>query len=111
MIDVMAIIQARMSSSRLPGKVMLTIGEKPMLQWVVNRTRRARAVDEVVVATTTDPSDDPISAFCKGLEIPVYRGSNLDVLDRFYQTAQEFKPNIIVRITADCPFVEGSAIG
>ncbi len=107
---VVAIIQARMSSSRLPGKVLLDIGNKPMLEWVVERVRRARTVHEVVVATTTDPLDDPVFAFCKSKDYRVGRGSVHNVFDRYYQAAKHFQADIIVRITADCPLVDPDLI-
>jgi spore coat polysaccharide biosynthesis protein SpsF len=84
----LAIIQARMSSSRLPGKVLLDIAGKPMIQHVIERTKRAQTVDSVLVATTSDPSDDPIAAFAAALNVPCYRGSLHDVLDRYYQAAK-----------------------
>jgi spore coat polysaccharide biosynthesis protein SpsF len=103
---VVAIIQARMSSSRLPGKVMQLIGGRPMLQWVVERARLAACVDEVMVATTTDPSDDTLFNFCRRNSYPLYRGSLYDVLDRFYNAALVSKAQIVVRITADCPLLD-----
>ncbi len=105
-----AIIQARMGSSRLPGKVMLDLGGKPMLQWVVERTRRATQVHQVMVATTDDPADDPIVAFCEAHNIPCYRGSTFDVLDRYYQAARSQLAEIVVRITADCPLIDPGLI-
>jgi len=110
MTKVIAIIQARLSSSRLPGKVLLPIGGRPMLEWVVKRTHRARNVSEVVVATTIDPSDNPIVAFCMGEGFHFTRGSSHDVLDRYYQTARDYGPEIIVRITADCPLIDPGLI-
>lgn len=105
-----AIIQARMSSSRLPGKVLLDLGGKPMLMRVIERTRRAETIDEVAIATTTDPADDPIEAFCRQHGYPVYRGSQFDVLDRFYQAARQFRADVVVRITADCPVIDPDVI-
>lgn len=105
-----AIIQARMSSSRLPGKVLQDIAGKPMLVRVVERTRRARTVDGVLIATTTDPLDDPIEALCRERGFPVYRGSMYDVLDRFYQAACQAKADVIVRVTADCPVIDPGVI-
>lgn len=105
-----ALIQARMNSSRLPGKVMLDIAGKPMIAHVIERTRRAKTVDQVVVATTVDPSDDAIENYCREHNIPVYRGSQFDVLDRFYQAAKQFGAEIIVRITADCPVMDPAVI-
>jgi spore coat polysaccharide biosynthesis protein SpsF len=104
--NICVIIQARMASSRLPGKVLLDLGGKPMLEWVVERSRRAETVNQVVVATTVDPSDDPVFAFCKQHEVQVVRGSVYDVLDRYYQTAKHNDADIIIRVTADCPLID-----
>lgn len=103
-------IQARMNSSRLPGKVLLDLGGKPMLERVIDRASRARRVDQVCVATTTDPSDDQIAAFCASRSIACYRGSQFDVLDRFYQAARQVGAEIIVRLTADCPVIDPALI-
>jgi spore coat polysaccharide biosynthesis protein SpsF len=105
-----AIIQARYASSRLPGKVLLDIGGQPMLVHVVERTQRARTVDKVVVATTSDTSDDAVEALCLQHGYLCYRGSNQDVLDRYYQTANTYKADVIVRITADCPLIDPNVI-
>jgi spore coat polysaccharide biosynthesis protein SpsF len=107
---VVAIIQARMASSRLPGKVMLDIAGKPMLQWVIERTRLSKRIEKVVVATTRDPADDPIAAFCEKNGIEYSRGSHHDVLDRFYQAAKQHEADVIVRITADCPVIDAAVI-
>ncbi len=101
-----AILQARMGASRLPGKPLLDLGGQPMLQRVVSRTRRARRLDEIVVATTTEAEDAVIAEYCRAEGIPVYRGSLHDVLDRFYQAACLRTAEIIVRVTADCPVVD-----
>jgi spore coat polysaccharide biosynthesis protein SpsF len=105
-----AIVQARRASSRLPDKVLLDIGGQPMLVRVVERTRRAKRVDAVVVATTTDPSDEAIEALCKSHSYPCYRGSMFDVLDRYYQAARQFGAEVVVRITADCPVIDPQVI-
>ena len=105
-----AIIQARMGSSRLPGKVLLDIAGKPMLRRVVERTMLAKTVDQVVVATTTEPSDDPVIEMCDALGYPCYRGSLYDVLDRYYQAARQYQARNIVRITADCPLIDPEVI-
>jgi spore coat polysaccharide biosynthesis protein SpsF len=101
-----AIIQARMSSTRLPGKVLKVAEGRTMLDRMVERVRRASQVDEVIVATTTDPSDEPIVELCRKLGIDVYRGSLQDVLDRFYQAAVLYHADIIVRLTGDCPLID-----
>jgi spore coat polysaccharide biosynthesis protein SpsF len=104
--NTVAIIQGRMASSRLPGKILLDIAGKPMLAHVVERARRARTVDQVVVATTTQPEDDAVEAYCRQAGIDCSRGSLQDVLDRFYQAALAFKADTIVRLTADCPLLD-----
>jgi spore coat polysaccharide biosynthesis protein SpsF len=101
-----AIIQARMSSSRLAGKVMLDIAGKPMLQHVIERAQRATLVDQVLVATTTDPGDDVLEQYCQAGGILCYRGSPLDVLDRFYQAALQSHADVIIRLTGDCPLLD-----
>lgn len=106
----LAIIQARMGSSRLPGKVLLDLAGKPMLQHVLERVRRARTVNEVLIATTTDPADDSIAAFSTEQGIACYRGAVHDVLDRYYQAARPFQPQVIIRITADCPLIDPALI-
>ena len=106
----LAIIQARMSSSRLPGKVLMDIAGRPMLQRVIERTMRAKTIDGIVLATTTDPSDDILEQFCHKKGIPCYRGSLPDVLDRYYQAARQFHAGVIVRLTADCPVIDPAVI-
>jgi spore coat polysaccharide biosynthesis protein SpsF len=105
-----AIIQGRMSSSRLPGKVLLDIAGKPMIEHVIERTKRARTLDAVTVATTTDSTDDPIAAFAISMGVPFTRGSLHDVLDRYHQAAKTHKADVIVRITADCPVIDPEVI-
>ena len=104
--SVVAIIQARMGSSRLPGKVLMQIGDKPMLFHVVMRARKAQSVGRVVVATTSDPSDEPVVELCRDHGFPFFRGDPLDVLDRYYQAACLFQAKTIVRITGDCPLMD-----
>lgn len=99
-----------MGSTRLPGKVLAEIAGRPMLWHVVKRVRRATLVDEVVVATSTSASDDPLADWCSQNLIPVSRGSENDVLDRFYQAARAHGATTVVRITADCPLLDPQVI-
>ncbi len=105
-----AIIQARMSSSRLPGKVLRDIGGQSMLERMLTRVRRAKKIDLVAVATTTDPSDDAVADFCRTHHVRFFRGSLQDVLDRYYQAALHFKAGTVVRLTADCPLIDPAVI-
>lgn len=103
---VIAIIQGRMTSSRLPGKILADIAGQPMLQRVFTRTSRSATVTETIFATTTDPSDDPVAEYCEFAAIPFTRGSLFDVLDRYYQAAKLAKAEVVVRVTADCPVID-----
>jgi spore coat polysaccharide biosynthesis protein SpsF len=105
-----AIIQARMGSTRLPGKVLMRLAGEPMLARVVNRTRRSQTLDDVVVAITDLAQDDVLFQLCSARSWNCYRGSENDVLDRYYQTAHEYQADTIVRITADCPLIDPSLI-
>jgi spore coat polysaccharide biosynthesis protein SpsF len=109
-VKTVAIIQARMGSSRLPGKVLLDIGGKPMIQRVVERTRHASSLDAVVVATTSEEADRPLAEFCASMDIPFTRGSQHDLLDRYYQAALANRADIVVRVTADCPLIDPALI-
>jgi spore coat polysaccharide biosynthesis protein SpsF len=102
----LAIIQARMSSSRLPGKVLSDVAGKPILFHMMERLQKAKSLDGIIVATTTDPSDDVLEHFCQKLAVPCHRGSLPDVLDRCYQAAKKFRADVIVRLTADCPLID-----
>ncbi len=95
-----------MGSTRLPGKVLADIQGHPMLWHVVQRTRRARTLDDVIVATTVDPADSAIVDFCKEQDVDLFRGSENDVLDRYYQAALQREANVVVRITSDCPLID-----
>jgi len=103
-------IQARMSSSRLPGKVLLDLSGKPVLRWVVDRCLKARFGAQVVVLTSTERDDDVIASYCKSEGIDCFRGPLEDVLERFYLAAEYYNVTNFVRITADCPFVEPTII-
>jgi len=103
---VVAIIQARMSSTRLSGKVLLPLAKKPVLAHVVERLSYCRLVEEIVVATSVDSSDDCIVDFCRKNHVSFFRGNLEDVLDRYYQTAKQYNASTVVRITADCPVID-----
>jgi spore coat polysaccharide biosynthesis protein SpsF len=107
---VIAIIQGRMGSSRLPGKILADIAGQPMLSRVYIRTSRAATVTETIFATTTDSSDDPVAEYCDFAGIPFTRGNLHDVLDRYYQTAKDARADVVVRITADCPVIDPALI-
>jgi len=103
---IVTIIQARMGSNRLPGKVLMNLAGKTMLAWVVSRCRRARTIDQVTVATTTKQTDDIIVELCSRNSWSYSRGSEDDLLDRYYQAALQQRADIVVRITSDCPLID-----
>ncbi|MBN2400141.1 MAG: glycosyltransferase family protein [Candidatus Aminicenantes bacterium] len=101
-----AIIQARMSSTRLPGKVLMDLCGQTVLERVVRRIQCCRYVDEIIVATSTLPANDEIEAKCRQMHVPVFRGSESDVLDRFFKAAIAHNADICVRVTADNPLID-----
>ncbi len=101
-----AIIQAHMGSTRLPGKVLLDLAGKPALLRVVERVRRCRLVDDLVVAISTRPVDDVLAEKCAAWGAAVYRGDDRDVLSRFWGAAQNAAADVCVRITSDCPLID-----
>jgi spore coat polysaccharide biosynthesis protein SpsF len=105
-LKVVAIIQARMGSTRLPGKVLKDLGGKTVLGRVVERLQRCKAIDEVLVATTDRATDDAITAECRKISAAVSRGDQDDVLDRYFRAAQLTKADVVVRITSDCPMID-----
>ena len=105
-----AIIQARMASTRLPGKVMLEVAGTPLLGHVVRQARQARGLDLTVVATSDQPVNDVISCYCTEAGVPCFRGSEADVLDRYFQAAKHFGAEVVVRLTADCPLLDPAVI-
>jgi spore coat polysaccharide biosynthesis protein SpsF len=107
---VIAIIQARMGSTRLPGKVLQDIAGATMLERVVSRVGRAATLDATVIATSTLPGDAAIVAACEALGVPAFRGSEDDVLDRYYGAAVAHGADVVVRITSDCPLIEPTVI-
>jgi len=107
---VIAIVQARMGSTRLPGKSLIVIEGRPLLEHIVNRVSYSKTIDEIIIATTTEPEDKPIVRLAEKLHVATYTGSSEDVLDRFYQAANLFGGKVIVRITADDPFKDPKVI-
>jgi spore coat polysaccharide biosynthesis protein SpsF len=105
-IKTIVIIQARMGSTRLPGKVLLPLGESVVLNYVVTRCKSISPVDEVIVATSDLPGDNPIAVWCERNNVNYFRGAEHDVLARFYECAQLYRPDYIIRVTADCPFLD-----
>jgi len=101
----LAILQARMSSSRLPGKVMMSINGEPMIYWQIQRILQASTIDKLVVATSNHTSDNSICEYLAEKGIDVFRGSLNDVLSRFIEIEQIAKPTVIIRLTGDCPLV------
>lgn len=107
---VVAIVQARMGSKRLPGKVLADLCGKPVLAWVVDRTRLAHRVADLVVATTTETGDDAVEEFCRRRGDRCFRGHPTDVLDRVVRAARELQAEVMVRITGDCPWIDPGLI-
>lgn len=105
-----AIIQARMGSTRLPEKVLKPILDRPVLWHIVNRLRSVKKIDEIIVATSVQPNDDRIEEFCASENIKCFRGSEDDVLDRFYKAASFFNATTLIRITGDCPLIDPDLI-
>ena len=99
-------IEARMTSSRLPGKVLMPLAGEPALQRIIERIKRSKSIDEVVVATTENISDQPIIDLCNKIRCPYFRGSEHDVLRRVLDAAKLFNGEIIVEITGDCPLID-----
>lgn len=106
-----AIVQARMGSTRLPGKVLLPLGDKPILARVVERLRYVEGLTDVVVATGDLPANDPIRALCQAEGISCFSGSEDDVLDRYYRAAQQFGADPVLRVTSDCPLTDPAVVG
>lgn len=104
------VAQARMSSTRLPGKVLMDLAGRPVVDHVIERCRRARLADDVWVATTTDPTDDVLVEHMGALGVPFVRGSLEDVLARYVLAAEHSKADVLVRVTCDCPLIDPAII-
>lgn len=99
-------VQARMGSTRLPGKVLKPIMGKPLLGYLIERLQQVKEADAFAILTSTNKQDDAIVSLCKDLNVLCYRGPEEDVLERYYRVAKERRPDAIVRITADCPLID-----
>jgi len=105
-----AIVQARMNSTRLPGKILKTLGARPMLAQQIRRLRVCRELDEICIATTTNSSDDDVELLARAESLPCFRGSESDVLERFIGAAKRTGADVVVRLTADCPLCDPPTI-
>ncbi|MFG6150048.1 cytidylyltransferase domain-containing protein [Halobacillus sp. B23F22_1] len=103
---VAAIIQARMGSTRLPGKVLKQVLGKPLLGFQIERMQRSKKIDELILATTTEPADDALWSFANEHSISAFRGSEKDVLGRYYEAASYHKADVVIRLTSDCPLID-----
>jgi spore coat polysaccharide biosynthesis protein SpsF len=109
-VTVVAIVQARMTSTRLPGKVLMDLAGAPMLEREIDRIRAAATIDEVVVATTVNATDDPVVDLARARGVRVFRGDEHDVLSRYLGAAAEADADVVVRVTADCPLLDPGVI-
>lgn len=104
---VLCIIQARMASTRLPNKVLREVSGTPLLEYQINRVKKSKNIDKIVIATSFNSENDVIENFCKKINVDCFRGSEDDVLDRYYQCSQKYpKYNNIMRLTGDCPLID-----
>ena len=108
--NIVVIVQARIGSRRLPNKVMLSLHGYPVIEWVFRRISKAKLANCLVFAIPDTSKNDLLADFLKSLSANLYRGNELDLLDRFYHSAKKWEATQIVRVTADCPFVSGSEI-
>jgi spore coat polysaccharide biosynthesis protein SpsF len=109
-VKTVVIVQARMTSTRLPGKVVKTVLGKSLLEYLIERLRRVRRADAFVIATTVNDSDQPIADLCARLEVPCTRGPEHDVLARYHEAARTHGATLVVRITSDCPLIDPGVI-
>lgn len=104
--NIVAVVEARMTSSRLPGKHLLRANGKPMLQHLVERLRRVSLINKIVIATTINPADDALVNFAKEVGVDVYRGSELDVMGRVVEAGAAFSADVVCEVTGDCPIID-----
>jgi spore coat polysaccharide biosynthesis protein SpsF len=107
---IVIIVQARMTSTRLPGKVLKKVLDKSLLEYQIERLCRVKLADEIVIATTINETDEPIVQLCNSLSVHYFRGSEKDVLSRYYETAKAHQADVIVRVTSDCPLIDPEVI-
>ena len=107
---VAAIVQARFNSTRLPGKVMKKIFNKPVIEILLKRLSKSLKINQIILACTENKKDKSIINICKKLKIPIFRGNEKNVLDRYYKAASKFKVDVIVRITGDCPLIDSNLV-
>jgi spore coat polysaccharide biosynthesis protein SpsF len=108
--NVIAIVQARTGSTRLPGKILKKINNKVVLDYVIERIQQCSKIDDIVLATTTSEKDDVLEKYAKNKVITLFRGSEEDVLSRYYKAAEKYKADQVVRITSDCPLIDPKII-
>lgn len=108
--NIIGVIQARLSSTRLPKKVLADILGKPMIWHIVNRMKAIPSLSKIVISTTNNENDEPLREFAKSINIPFYAGSENDILDRLYQTGKKFNATALVKVNADCPLIDPDII-
>jgi glutamate-1-semialdehyde 2,1-aminomutase len=108
--NTLAILQARMGSTRFPGKVVRPILGRPMIELLLGRLSQSRLIDRIIVATSQDSRNQPLIDCVRSLGYEIYQGSEEDVLDRYYQAALQYQPETIVRITGDCPLIDPEVV-
>ena len=104
--NVVAIVQARVGSERLPGKILKKISNLSLIEWVIKRLKKSKKIKKIILATTRFKSDDILKKVAKKNRVSIYRGKSNDVLSRFYQAAKKSKSNTIIRVCADNPFID-----
>ncbi len=104
--QVIAIVQVRLGATRLPGKPLKTVLNRPLLSYQLERLARSKTIDKIVVATTTNPSDQAVVDLCRQEGMAVFRGSEQDVLERYYQAAKHYAAEVVIRVTGDCPLID-----
>ncbi|WP_042142583.1 cytidylyltransferase domain-containing protein [Paucisalibacillus sp. EB02] len=108
--NITGIIQARMTSTRLPGKVMKKVNGITLLEYQLERVMQSKLLNQIIVATTNNGSEKPLVDICSKLGIPIYKGSEENVLERYYQAAKHHQADIVVRMTSDCPLIDPKII-